>query len=125
MLISEVSDKTGLSQDTLRYYERIGPIPRVKRSKSGIREYDELDCRRIEFAKCMRKAGLPIEVLIEYVALYQQGDETAQPRKEILIEQRAQLKERLQDMTETLDRLDQKILQYESMSEAHMQGAQS
>jgi len=125
MLISEVSDKTGLSQDTLRYYERIGLIPRVKRSKSGIREYDELDCRRIEFAKCMRKAGLPIEVLIEYVALYQQGDETAQPRKEILIEQRAQLKERLQDMTETLDRLDQKILQYESMSEAHMQGAQS
>ncbi|UTR06689.1 MerR family transcriptional regulator [Alkalihalobacillus sp. LMS6] len=125
MLISEVSDKTGLSQDTLRYYERIGLIPRVKRSKSGIREYDDLDCRRIEFAKCMRKAGLPIEVLIEYVALYQQGDETAQPRKEILIEQRAQLKERLQDMTETLDRLDQKILQYESMSEAHMQGAQS
>ncbi|MFS0784989.1 MerR family transcriptional regulator [Shouchella sp. 1P09AA] len=125
MLISEVSDKTGLSQDTLRYYERIGLIPRVKRSKSGIREYNELDCRRIEFAKCMRKAGLPIEVLIEYVALYQQGDETAQPRKEILIEQREQLKERLQDMTETLDRLDQKILQYESMSEAHMQGAQS
>ncbi|AIC92775.1 MerR family transcriptional regulator [Shouchella lehensis] len=116
MLISEVSEKIGLSQDTLRYYERIGLIPPVKRSKSGIREYTELDCRRIEFAKCMRRAGLPIEVLIEYVALYQQGEETANPRKKLLIEQRGQLKERLKEMTDTLDRLDQKIAQYESIS---------
>ena len=74
--------------DTLRYYERVGLIPPVNRNESGIRDYNELDLRRVDFIKCMRSAGLPIEVLIEYVALVQKGDKTIEARKEILIEQR-------------------------------------
>ena len=76
MTIAEVSRTYDLSADTLRYYERIGLIPPVHRSAGGIREYDEEDCRWIEFIKCMRGAGLPIESLVEYVALFQQGEET-------------------------------------------------
>ncbi|AIF50312.1 MerR family transcriptional regulator [Pelosinus sp. UFO1] len=113
MAIAEVSKKFDISQDTLRYYERIGLIPRVNRNKSGIREYTEEDCRWVEFIKCMRSAGLPIEVLIEYVALFQQGDETAEARKELLIEQRRQLIIRMEDMKKTLERLDDKIARYE------------
>lgn len=113
MNIAEVSKKYELSQDTLRYYERIGLLPSVTRTKSGIRDYGEEDCRWVEFIKCMRGAGLPIEALIEYVALFQQGDETAGVRKEILIEQRNQLSVRIEDMQKTLDRLNQKIERYE------------
>jgi DNA-binding transcriptional MerR regulator len=113
MTITEVSQKFDLPQDTLRYYERIGLIPRVNRNKSRIRDYTEEDCRWVEFIKCMRSAGLPIEVLIEYVALFQQGDEAAEARKELLIEQRKQLIIRMEDMTKTLDRLDDKIARYE------------
>jgi DNA-binding transcriptional MerR regulator len=113
MAIAEVSKKFDISQDTLRYYERIGLIPRVNRNKSGIRDYTEDDCRWVEFIKCMRSAGLPIEVLIEYVALFQQGDETAEARKELLIEQRRQLIIRMEDMKKTLERLDDKIARYE------------
>ena len=80
MNIAEVSKKYDLTQDTLRYYERVGLLPRVNRTSSGIRDYTEEDCRWVEFIKCMRQAGLPIEVLIEYVALYQKGDETIQAR---------------------------------------------
>ena len=69
MKIAEVSEHYGLSSDTLRYYERVGLIPPVNRNGSGIRDYSELDIRRVEFVKCMRSAGLPIEVLIEYVGL--------------------------------------------------------
>ena len=72
MTITEVSKKYDLSQDTLRYYERIGLIPTVNRNKSGIRDYTDEDCKWVEFIKCMRGAGLPIEVLIEYVALFQE-----------------------------------------------------
>jgi len=92
MTIAEVSKKFGLSQDTLRYYERIGLLPCVNRNKSGIRDYSEEDCKWIEFIKCMRNAGLPIEVLIEYVTLFQKGDEAIAARKELLIEQRKLLK---------------------------------
>ena len=91
MTIAEVSRKYDITADTLRYYERIGLIPNVPRTKSGIRDYDEESCRWIELMKCMRKAGVQIEALIEYVALFQKGDSTLEARKQILIEQRKQL----------------------------------
>ncbi|NOU99624.1 MerR family transcriptional regulator [Paenibacillus planticolens] len=113
MLIAEVSEKFDLSHDTLRYYERIGLIPRVNRNKSGIRDYTEEDCRWVEFIKCMRGVGLPIEILIEYVGLFQQGDGTMEARKELLNEQRKQLIIRMEDMKKVLERLDDKIVRYE------------
>jgi DNA-binding transcriptional MerR regulator len=92
MKIAEVSERYDISSDTLRYYERIG----------------------LEFIKCMRSAGLPIEVLIEYVRLVQQGDKTIEARKEILKEQRKQLVGRMREMQKTLDLLDHKIEVYEN-----------
>ena len=114
MKIAEVSERYGISSDTLRYYERIGLIPPVTRSESGIRDYSDLDIRRVEFIKCMRSAGLPIEVLIDYVALVQRGDRTIGSRKEILKEQRDLLAARIQEMQKTLDLLDYKIQVYEN-----------
>lgn len=113
MKIAEVSEKYGLSVDTLRYYERVGLIPPVHRNQGGIRDYDELDLRRVDFIKCMRGAGLPVEVLIDYMALVQQGDDTIEARKEILIEQRNLVISRLEEMQKTLDRLNYKIEVYE------------
>jgi MerR family transcriptional regulator, aldehyde-responsive regulator len=113
MTITEVSEKFDLPQDTLRYYERIGLLPRVNRNKSGVRDFTEQDCKWVEFIKCMRNAGLPIEVLIEYVGLFQQGDATIEARKALFIEQRKQLLNRMADMQKTLERLDYKIASYE------------
>lgn len=113
MTIAEVAKKYDMSADTLRYYERIGLIPAVGRSKSGIRNYTEENCRWIGFIKCMRSAGLPIDVLSEYVRLFQQGDETVEARKNLLVEQREQLSARIQEMERTLERLDDKITHYE------------
>jgi DNA-binding transcriptional MerR regulator len=114
MKIAEVSEQYGLSSDTLRYYERVGLIPPVNRNGSGIRDYNELDLRRVEFIKCMRSAGLPVEVLIEYVALVQKGDKTIEARKEILKEQRELLLARMKEMQKTLDVLNRKIEVYEN-----------
>lgn len=113
MTIAQVSQKYGVSSDTLRYYERIGLIPPVHRSAGGIRDYDETDCGWVEFIKCMRAAGLPIEALIEYVALFQQGDDTLCARKALLLEQREQLAQRIADLQAVLDRLDRKIQVYD------------
>ncbi len=115
MTIAEVSKKYDISADTLRYYERIGLIPPVNRNRSGIRDYTEADCRWVEFAKCMRGAGLQVEALVEYVALFQQGDETVPARKRLLIEQRDQLFERMALLQQTLERLNRKIEGYEQL----------
>ena len=113
MTIAEVSRRFDLSADTLRYYERIGLIPPVPRTKCGIRDYDEESCNWIELMKCMRAAGVQIEALIEYVALFQRGDETVEARKALLIEQREQLTARMEEMQQSLDRLNHKIERYE------------
>ncbi|CEN82224.1 MerR family transcriptional regulator [Paraclostridium sordellii] len=114
MTITQVSEMFGLSQDTLRYYERIGLIPSINRSKGGKRDYTEEDCKWIEFIKCMRNAGISIDVLINYVTLFKRGDETIEARKEILIEQRKVLIEKMEDMKQTIERLDFKIERYEN-----------
>jgi len=114
MKIAEVSEQYSISADTLRYYERVGLIPSVNRNESGIRDYNELDLRRVEFIKCMRSAGLPVDVLIEYVALVQRGDQTIEARREILVEQRDLLLTRMEEMQKTLDILNHKIEVYEN-----------
>ena len=113
MTIAEVSKQYDISADTLRYYERIGLIPPVPRSKSGIRDYDEASCGWVELMKCMRAAGVQIEALVEYVALFQQGDATLDARKALLVEQREVLVSRMAEMQASLDRLNAKIDRYE------------
>lgn len=114
MTIAEVSKHYELTADTLRYYERIGLIPPVNRNSSGNRDYTEEDCRWVSFIKCMRNAGLSIEILLEYVTLFRQGDETRGVRKELLIEQRRQIVERIDELQSTLSYLDKKIDGYEN-----------
>lgn len=113
MTIGEVSKKYDITPDTLRYYEKIGLIGPVPRTKSGIRNYDEESCGWIELMKCMRKAGVQIEALIEYARLFRQGDATLDARKNLLIEQRNHLMARMEDMQKSLDRLNEKIEGYE------------
>ena len=118
MKIAQAAKQVELSTATLRYYESIGLIPPVKRNGSGIRDYDENDVNWIQFIKCMRSAGLSIEALIEYTALFTEGaDHTIEPRKNILINERKRLKEKQREIGETITRLNKKIEDYEDILE--------
>lgn len=114
MTIKEVSKKYGISQDTLRYYERVGMIPPVTRTSGGIRDYQEDDLKWLEMALCMRNAGLPVEAMIEYLSLFQQGDETISARLELLTSQRKILLDKKEEIDKTLERLNYKISVYEN-----------
>lgn len=115
MNIKAVSEKTGVSADTIRYYERIGLIPRVKRNKNGIRDLDDEDIRWIEFSRQMREAGLSIGALSDYIELFKDGDDvTIQARIEILSEERDKLQKRIDTMQSACDRLNYKVNNYES-----------
>lgn len=112
MNIAQVAKQFGLTAATLRYSERVGLIPPVKRKDSGIRDYDEEDIKWIEFIKCMRNAGLSIEALIEYTTLFTEGDRTVEARKNILADER-RLIEKRKEIDETIKRLDTKIEDYD------------
>lgn len=115
MTISEVSKKYEISTDTLRYYERVGLIPKVGKNKSGNRDFTEVDCNWVEFIKCMRGAGISVESLIDYVKLFQEGDNTVKARKQILVEEYEILSERIKKMQEVQQRLKFKIESYEKI----------
>ena len=114
MTIKEVSEKYNITQDTLRYYERVGMIPPVTRTAGGIRNYTEEDIRWVELAKCMRSAGLPVDAMIKYVRLFREGDTTIPDRLRLLISQREALLEQRRHIDDMLKRLNFKIERYEN-----------
>lgn len=118
MTIKEVCEKYHISQDTLRYYERVGAIPAVNRTESGIRDYTQQDIASVENAICMRNAGVPVEMVIEYVKLCQQGDETFAARRDLLKEVREGILKRIEKYHKELERLEYKIARYEAAVES-------
>lgn len=115
MRIAEVAKSYDITPDTLRYYERIGLLPHIQRNASGVREYSDSDCARIEFIKCMRGANVSIEALQAYISLLDGGDDTIAERKAILEQQRDIAQQRIAEMQAGLDRLNYKIDNYDAL----------
>ena len=115
MNIKKVSDLTGVSADTIRYYERIGLIPPVTRNQSGIRDFTEREIGLLEFVRCFRKAGVSVEALIDYVTLLEEGEGTEEARLAILKEQAENLDARLEELRVACERLAYKIDNYQEV----------
>ena len=115
MNIKKVSDLTGISADTIRYYERIGLIPPVTRNQSGIRDFTEWEIGLLEFVRCFRKAGVSVEALIDYVTLLEEGEGTEEARLAILKEQAEKLDDRLAELHAARERLAYKINNYQEL----------
>ncbi|CAR42377.1 MerR family transcriptional regulator [Streptococcus uberis] len=114
MNIKKVSELTGVSADTIRYYERIGLIPPVTRNQSGVRNFSDRDISVLEFVRYFRGAGVSVESLIDYIGLVEQGDSTIGARLAILQEEREKLEERVSKLQAALDRLNHKIDNYQN-----------
>ncbi len=113
MTIKEVCERYHISPDTLRYYERVGAIPAVNRTKSGVRDYTEQDIGAVENAICMRDAGVPVEMVVEYTRLCRQGDETFCARRDLLKAVREDILKQIEKRQKELERLEYKIGRYE------------
>lgn len=114
MNIKAASQATGLSADTIRYYERIGLLPPVTRTRSGIRDFTERDLRILEFVSYFRKSGMGVEALVDYMSLVQEGEDNIPARLAILEEERERLEAKLAQLTQALERLNFKIDNYQS-----------
>ena len=117
--IQQVSQQTGLSIHTLRYYERIGVLIPVNRLENGHRRYDDADLSRIDFVKKLRATGMTISDIRCYMELYQQGDETAPERYALLETHRKVVQEQLETLQETLELIDMKLAMYAGMKKGN------
>ena len=86
MTIKEVAEKTGVSTDTLRYYERIGLLPAVPRKANGIRDYDEFFIHLVSFIQDLKSVGFSLEAILDYIKLAKLGEASSEARKQMIIE---------------------------------------
>jgi DNA-binding transcriptional MerR regulator len=113
--IAQAADRSGLSIDTLRYYERIGLVDPPARDSGGRRSYSDEDLGWLEFLTKLRTTGMPIRQMREYARLRRHGAASAGRRKQILLEQRTAVRERIAELRSSLDVLDYKIANYEQI----------
>lgn len=111
--INQVSQKFDLTKDTLRYWERLGLLPEIQRNGSGYRDYSEYDMNWVFYVKALRKAGMSIESLIEFVKLYRDGQQNSEARKTLLIDQRRKLIDKMTEIKKTVAYLSFKIDRFE------------
>ncbi|QBI54564.1 MerR family transcriptional regulator [Streptomonospora litoralis] len=119
LTVSEAAERSGLTIDTLRYYERIGLIDPVPRSASGQRLYGEPELERLELVNRLRGTGMSIQEMLDYAELVRSGPETMERRRAMLAEHRMRLCAEMDRLASTVGYLDRKIGVYD----AHLGGA--
>lgn len=119
--IAETAQETGLTTDTLRYYERIGLITDIERADNTHRLYCEADITWILFLKQLRATGMPIAQMKQFAELRRGGDNTVTPRREMLEQHRADLERQIQLIREFMSVIDFKIARHKQ-TEAQMIG---
>jgi DNA-binding transcriptional MerR regulator len=111
--IKEVSEKTGISAYTLRYYEKEGILPSIERDKSGQRVYSDENIAWLEIVVCLKDTNMPLEEIKEIVRLSMIGDETIDERKQILLEHRKKIQNQIEILKKSMAKVDKKIAFYD------------
>lgn len=110
--IKDVAEMTGLSNHTLRYYEKEGILPPIERNAGGRRVYTDENLVWLDIVTCLKKTSMPVSDIKEIVRLSITGDETIEERKEILINHRKKMVDQLSDLEENIKKVDKKIAFY-------------
>ena len=107
--IQEVSQKTGLTAHTLRYYEKEGLIIGVDRSQGGFRQYTDEDLERLGLIRCLKNTGMSIKEISRFVQLTREGDHTLEERVALLRSHRDQVIKKMEEMQQYLDKVNWKL----------------
>ena len=117
--IQDVSEKTGLSAHTLRYYEKEGLISGVERTQGGFRQYTDSDLEKLGLIRCLKNTGMSIKEISRFVELTREGEQTLEERVELLRAHRNRVLERMAEMQQYLDKVNWKLNFFSEKLEAY------
>lgn len=117
-LIGDISKMYGISQDTLRYYDKAGLLPFVKKNQAGRRVFTEDDLGYIEVIDCLKRSGIPVKEIAKFMDWCVEGDKTLPQRYAFMVEQEAALERKIQDLQAQLNFLRWKKWYYQIANEA-------
>lgn len=112
--ISEVAEVTGLTQYTLRYYEKEGLLPNVHKTASGMRLYSKDDLNWLSMIECLKATGLSLKGIKQYIDWYKEGDSTLEKRLDMFQTQKKELTRKMKELMEHLEKINFKIKLYEN-----------
>lgn len=115
--VKEVSEMMGLSIPTLRYYDKMGLLPGLKRKVSGYRSFSDGDIEMLKIINAFKQAGFQIKDIQNYIALALKGDETLQERYEIFLKQEQVLNEKIQILQNAMEVTQKKLAYYRAAIE--------
>lgn len=110
--IGQVSEMFGLPISTLRYYDRQGLFPGMERS-SGIRRFGDRELETLRLIECLKRSGLELRDIKQFIDWCQQGPDTYGQRRELLVKQRETVEAEIERMSRVLDMLKFKCWFYE------------
>lgn len=110
--IGQMAKLFGISASTLRYYDKEGLLPFVRRSASGIRSFDEKDFEWLYIIECLKKAGMSIGEIRQYIVLALEGDATIEERLALFEQRKKRLAEQMTELRHTMEVLDYKCWFY-------------
>lgn len=116
--IADVAARTGLSRDTLRWYEAEGLIPAVPRTTAGVRRYDEATIRMIDLLVRLRRTGMSVAHMRDFVTMVEQGARTHGRRMRLLEDHREEIESRIRELIDDLASVDDKIAHYRQLIDA-------
>lgn len=116
--VGEMAKLLGVPASTLRYYDQEGLLPFVERSSGGMRMFHDSDYEWLQIIECLKKTGMPLKDIREFVRMAMQGDETIDARLEMILRQREAVRRKLEDLQQTLETLDFKCWYYETAKQA-------
>lgn len=118
--IKQVSEKIKLSEHTLRYYDREGLMPLLKRSSTGIRLYTENDVNWLELICCLKNSGMSLSEIKEFMNLCLQGEKTCEERKDILEHHKKDILNQIGYLKRSLNTINYKIDHYKEIGIFHI-----
>ena len=120
--MQEIGERTGLSADTLRFYEKDGVLSDVFRLPNGHRRYDPADLDWLNFVVCLRTTGMPLKDIRRFRELLEEGDESIPERLQLLLDQKESLLESIGELERALRKIEHKIAYYEGRGPADCEG---
>ena len=111
--IGQVAQRTGLSTHTLRYYEKEGLLPFVKKSGSGLRVFSDSDLGWLAMIECLKETGMSLKGVKQYMYWYIEGDETLQNRLDMFRAQKTHIEEQIAQLQKHMEKINYKIKLYE------------
>lgn len=116
--VGEMAKLLDIPASTLRYYDKQGLLPFVERSKSGIRMFQEKDYEWLKLIECLKKSGLTLSEIKDYISMAIRGDETIEDRLQLFLNQKKVINQKIAELQETLSVVEYKCWYYETAKKA-------